>query len=70
MSTFKESFIPSGKQGGRAAVPEEGHDTVTRGTCIPASLNINNLGKAAELQLAFLLFSVAGAVPNVGLQII
>jgi hypothetical protein len=46
-----ESFIPSGKQGG--AVLREGHDIVTRGTCVPTSLNVNNLGKAAEMHLAF-----------------
>jgi hypothetical protein len=31
---------------------------------------LNNLGKAAELHLASLLSSVAGAVPNLSLQII
>jgi hypothetical protein len=30
----------------------EGHDTVTRETCLPTSLNINNLGKAAVLHFA------------------
>jgi hypothetical protein len=67
--SFSESFIPRDKQGG-AAVLREGHDIVTRGTCVSASLNVNNLGKAAELHLAFLLSSVAGAVPNLSLQII
>jgi hypothetical protein len=31
-------------------------------------VNINNLGKAAELHLAFSLSSAAGAVPNLSLQ--
>jgi hypothetical protein len=48
----------------------EGHDIITRGTCIPASLNINNSGKAAELHLLFSLSSAARAVPNLSLQII
>jgi hypothetical protein len=30
----------------------EGHDIVTRETCIPTSLNVNNLGKAAVLHFA------------------
>jgi hypothetical protein len=34
---FRESFIPSGKQVGRAAVLGEGHDIVTGETCAPAS---------------------------------
>jgi hypothetical protein len=46
VSSFSESFKPSGKQGGRAAVLGERQDIVTRGTCVPASLSINNLGKA------------------------
>jgi hypothetical protein len=37
MSSFSESFISSGKQGGGATVLREGCDTVTRGTCVPAS---------------------------------
>jgi hypothetical protein len=36
----------------------------------PAFLLLNNLRKAAELHLAFLLSSGAGAVPNLSLQII
>jgi hypothetical protein len=48
-SSFSESFIYSGKQGGGATVLWEGRDIVTRETCVPASLNVNNLGKAAEL---------------------
>jgi hypothetical protein len=44
-SSFSESFIPSGKQGG-TAVLGEGCDIVTGETCVPASLNINNLGEA------------------------
>jgi hypothetical protein len=31
----------------------EGCDIVTGETCVPASLNINNLGKAAKLHLSF-----------------
>jgi hypothetical protein len=38
-SSFSESFIASGKQGGGATVLGEGHDIVTRETCIPTSLN-------------------------------
>jgi hypothetical protein len=53
MSSFRESFIASGKQGGGAAVLWEGRDIVTRETCVPAALNINNLGKAPELHLAW-----------------
>jgi hypothetical protein len=48
----KASCPPSaslGKQGGGATVLREGPDIVTRETCIPTSLNINNLGKAAML---------------------
>jgi hypothetical protein len=55
-SSFSESFIHSGKRGGQDIVP--------RGTCIAASLNVNNLGKAAERYLAFSLSSGAEAVPN------
>jgi hypothetical protein len=51
LSSFRESFISSGKQGGGAAVLGEGPDIVTRETCVPASLNGNSLGKAAELHL-------------------
>jgi hypothetical protein len=40
------------KQGGRATVLGEGGDTVTRETCVPTSLNLNNLGKAAVLHFA------------------
>jgi hypothetical protein len=46
--SFSESFTHSGKQGG-AAVLRKGHDIVTGETCIPASLNVNNLGEAAVL---------------------
>jgi hypothetical protein len=59
ISSFRESFISSGKQGGGATVLREGCDTVTRETCIPT---VNNLGKAAVLLFAFSL--LAGAVPN------
>jgi hypothetical protein len=47
-----------------------GHDIATRETCITASLNVNNLGKAAELHLAFSSSSVAGAVPNLSCRIL
>jgi hypothetical protein len=53
MSFFSESFIPSGKQGG-AATLGEGRDIVTGETCLPASLNVNNLGKAAVLHFPLL----------------
>jgi hypothetical protein len=52
-SSFSESFIFSGKQGG-AGVLREGHDIVTGETCIPASLNINNLEEAAILHFPLL----------------
>jgi hypothetical protein len=52
-SSFSESFIPSGIHGG-AAVLREGHDIVTGETCVPASLNVNNLGEAAVLHLPLL----------------
>jgi hypothetical protein len=55
VSSFSESFIPSGKQGG-AAVLREGRDIVTGGTCVPASLNVNNLGEAAILHFPPLLW--------------
>jgi hypothetical protein len=51
LSSFRESFISSGKQGGGATVLKEGRDTVTRENC-STSLNINNLGKAAGLHPA------------------
>jgi hypothetical protein len=57
-SSFSESFISIGKQGGRATVLREGLDVV------------NSLGKAAEMHLTFSLSSAAGAVPNLSLQII
>jgi hypothetical protein len=44
--SFSRPLIPSGKQGGAL---REGHDIVTEKTCIPASLNINNLGETAVL---------------------
>jgi hypothetical protein len=52
VSSFRESFI----QRSGARVLREGHDIVTRETCVPTSLNISNLGKAAVLQFAFALF--------------
>jgi hypothetical protein len=51
-SSFSESFMSSGKQGGGAAVLGEGRDIVTRETCVPTSLNANTLGKAAVLHFA------------------
>jgi hypothetical protein len=63
MSSFSKSFISSGKQRGGATVLWEGCDIVTRETCIPTSLYVNNLGKATELDSASL-SSMAGAVPN------
>jgi hypothetical protein len=52
LPSFSESFISSGKQGGGATVLREGHNTVTREACIPTSLNVTNLGKAAVLHFA------------------
>jgi hypothetical protein len=52
VSSFNQSFISSGKQGGRATVLGEGRDIVTGETCVPTSLNINNLGKVAVLYFA------------------
>jgi hypothetical protein len=52
-SSFTESFMSSGKQGGGATVLWEGCDIVTRETCVLLlSLNVNNLGKAAVLHFA------------------
>jgi hypothetical protein len=51
-SSFRESFISSGKQGGGATVLGEGHDIVTRETLVPTSLNRNNLGKVTVLHFA------------------
>jgi hypothetical protein len=50
LSSFNWSFINSGKQGGAVAL-WEGHDIVTGESCIPASLNTNNLGETAVLLL-------------------
>jgi hypothetical protein len=52
MSYFNKSFISSGKQGGGATVLGDRSDIVRRETCVPTSLNINNLGKAAVLHFA------------------
>jgi hypothetical protein len=49
-SSFSKYFISSGKQG--AKVLGEGPDIVTRETCTPTSLNVNNLGNAAVLHFA------------------
>jgi hypothetical protein len=51
-SSFNESFIYSGKQEGGATVLQEGHDIVTRETCIPTFLKVNILGNAAVLHFA------------------
>jgi hypothetical protein len=51
-SSFRESFIYSGKQGGGATVLREGCDIVTRETCIPTSLNVNILGNPTVLHFA------------------
>jgi hypothetical protein len=67
-SSFSKSFLPSDKQGGGATVLREGCDAVIRGNYVPASLSVNNLGKAAELHLAILLFSAVGAVLHLSLQ--
>jgi hypothetical protein len=64
---FSESFKSSSKQGGGAAVLRKGHGTEQEKLVF---LLLNNLGKAAELHLAFSLSSAAGAVPNLSLQII
>jgi hypothetical protein len=53
VSSFSESFISSGKQGG-AVVLREGCDIVTGETCIPASLKVNSLGEAAVLHFPLL----------------
>jgi hypothetical protein len=55
-SSFSESFIYSGKQGGGARVLWEGHDIVPRETRHPTSPNVNNLGKASVLHFAFTTF--------------
>jgi hypothetical protein len=47
LSSFSETFISSGKQGGAAGLRER-CDIVTGETCVPASLIVvNNLGEAA-----------------------
>jgi hypothetical protein len=51
-SSFSESFISSGKQGGGATVLGEEGDIGTRETCVPTSLNINNVGKAVVVHFA------------------
>jgi hypothetical protein len=68
VSTFSESFIFSGKQASGATVLGEGCDIITRETCVPTSLNVNNLGKASVLHLV--LFCVAGAMPNLACQLL
>jgi hypothetical protein len=50
-SSFSESFISSGKQEEEQQFSER-RDIVTRETCVPTSLNINILGKAAVLHFA------------------
>jgi hypothetical protein len=49
-SSFRDSFILSSEQGETVVLGEE-CDTVTGETFVPASLNVNNLGKAALLPL-------------------
>jgi hypothetical protein len=51
-SSFRESFISSGKQRGGATVLREGGDIVRRETCVATSLKVNNFTKAAVLHLA------------------
>jgi hypothetical protein len=63
VSNFSESFISSGKQGG-AAVLGEGCNIVTRGTCIPASLNVNNLEEAAVLHFPLLWLGLCQSQPT------
>jgi hypothetical protein len=63
MSSFSESFTPSGKQGGAAVLGQE-CDIVTGETCIPASLNINNLGKAAVLNFPVLWLGLCQSQPT------
>jgi hypothetical protein len=63
VSSFNESFMSSCKQGG-PTVLGEGCDIVTRGTCIPASLNVNNLGKAAVLHLPLLWLGLCRTQPT------
>jgi hypothetical protein len=62
-SFFSKSFISNGKQGGGATVLREECDIVTRETCIPTLLNVNDLGKSAALHPTSL-SSAAGAMPN------
>jgi hypothetical protein len=52
LSSFRESFIFSGKQGGGTTVLREGRNIVTRETCLPTSLKASNLGKAVMLHFA------------------
>jgi hypothetical protein len=53
-SSFSESFISSGKQGG-AAIPQEQPNNIGTGkTCLLASLKINNLEEAAVLHFPLL----------------
>jgi hypothetical protein len=53
LHTPSVSLLSSGKQGG-AAVLGEGPYIVTGETCVPSSLNINNLGEASVLHFLFL----------------
>jgi hypothetical protein len=55
ISSFSESFISSGKQGGRATILSKLHCN---------KRNLNNLGKTAVMHFAFSLSSAAGAMPN------
>jgi hypothetical protein len=42
--------MPNGKQGG-TVVLRKGHDFVTGETCVPTSLNVNNLGSCSAAEL-------------------
>jgi hypothetical protein len=58
LASSSKSSISCGKQGGGATVLKEGFDIVTGETCVPTSLNVNNLGKRTVLS------SVAETIPN------
>jgi hypothetical protein len=69
MSSFSESVIYNGKQGGGVTVHGEEHDTETGQICNCYSLNINILGKAPVLHFALTLFCGWGCA-KLSLQII
>jgi hypothetical protein len=62
-SSFSESLISSGKQCGTAVLGER-HDIITRETCVPASLNINNLGETAVLHFPLLWLGLCQSLPT------